>query len=635
MATGKSGSLTWTSGSFSVQVNWSETYEISTNASKVSITSVKIKSMSYYGYTYYPDGKIKINGTVVKTMDSRTPTGSATINATGTWYTISNASCSLSSIAHNANGAKSINIELTGNRFEDFCFFTTGGGGGNGWGVVGAKSITLTTIPRQATISSAPNFNDEQNPTITYSNPAGNSVTSLQACISFTGAKDDISYRDISKTGTSYTFNLTDNERNILRNSIPNNNSRTVYFYVRTIIGGVSYHSTLGKTFTITNGAPTFSSSNLSYYDSNSSISSITGNNTIIVRNKSNLMVTYTAAAAKKGATISKYSFTVNGVTKTSTSSGGTINFGVINSASNLTLSANVVDSRGNYSSTVYKTITCYDHYAPYFTSFNAYRADADGSANTNGQYLKCVYSTKYASVNNTNSVTVNAYYTTGTTTKKATGSNGVVLVNLKETSKTYNVYLQIVDKYNAIGTSSSTTVFGSSRALNVSKDGTGVAIGKMADQNELFDVRWKSQFRSDVIIDGNLVATGLLKVTEFYSGSTSGTIQKTLSSGDSIDNYKYLEIFYTDNNSNGHNSVKVSSPNGRQVDLGLIEVADSTPTRTYIRRTMYEIIGDGNTLTITPNSIARGYVQIDDTSIIRTATDKNYIKIIKVLGYK
>lgn len=597
-------------------------YSVANNTSNVTITfSIKGPwAPSFYDWTTYYG--IAVDGVVKKTGSSAPYISTSYVNLL-TWT---------GNITHNSNGSKSINVGV----------YLYHSGPSNylpkqytSSSLLSMGSVTLTNIPRQATISSAPNFNDEQNPTITYSNPAGNSVTSLQACISFTGAKDDISYRDISKTGTSYTFNLTDNERNILRNSIPDNNSITVYFYVRTIIGGVSYHSTLGKTFTITNGAPTFSSSNLSYYDSNSSISSITGNNTIIVRNKSNLMVTYTAAAAKKGATISKYSFTVNGVTKTSTTAGGTINFGVINSASNLTLSANVVDSRGNYSSTVYKTITCYDHYAPYFTSFNAYRADADGTANTNGQYLKCVYRTEYAKVNNTNSVTVNAYYTTGTTTKKATESNNAVLVNLKETSKTYNVYLQIVDKYNAIGTSSSTTVFGSSRALNVSKDGTGVAIGKMADQNKLFDVRWKSQFRSDVIIDGNLVATGLLKVTEFYSGSTSNTITKTLATGDSIDNYKYLEIFYTDNYNNGHNSVKVSSPNGRQVDLSLIEVADNTPTRTYIRRTMYTIVGDGNTLTITPSSTARGCVQIDNTTIIGTETNQNYIKIIKVLGYK
>ena len=63
MANGKTGSLTWTSGYFSVQVNWSEAYDISSNVSNVTIDSIKVKSSGYYGPTYYPNGTIKINGT--------------------------------------------------------------------------------------------------------------------------------------------------------------------------------------------------------------------------------------------------------------------------------------------------------------------------------------------------------------------------------------------------------------------------------------------------------------------------------------------------------------------------------------------------------------------------------------------
>jgi hypothetical protein len=209
------------------------------------------------------------------------------------------------------------------------------------------------------------------------------------------------------------------------------------------------------------------------------------------------------------------------------------------------------------------------------------------------------------------------------------------VLVNLSESSKTYQVHLEAVDNYGSIKVSEVITVFGSSRVLNVSKSGTGVAIGKLADQNELFDVRWKSQFRNDVVIEGNLIASGLQKVTEFYTGSTAGTIQKTLASGDSIDNYKYLEILYTDDNNNGHGSTKIYSPNGRKIDLSLIEPSDNTASRTYIRRTMYTIAGDSNVFTITPSSTSRGYVQIDGATVTETKTDQNYIRIIKILGYK
>lgn len=122
------------------------------------------------------------------------------------------------------------------------------------------QTVTLDTIPRAATITSAPDFNDEQNPTISYSNPAGNAVTALDACISFTGAKADIAYRAVDKTGSSYTFNLTDAERKTLRQWVTaGSNSREIIFYLKTNIGGTEYHSTVKKTLTIINDIPTLS----------------------------------------------------------------------------------------------------------------------------------------------------------------------------------------------------------------------------------------------------------------------------------------------------------------------------------------------------------------------------------------
>ena len=115
---------------------------------------------------------------------------------------------------------------------------------------------TLTKIPRAASITSAPDFKDTDNPKIAYSNPAGDAVAALEACISLTGAEDDIKYRSISKTGSSYTFNLTDEERAILRNNTPGT-SRAVRFFVRTKIGDSVRHSYLEKTFTVTDNDAT------------------------------------------------------------------------------------------------------------------------------------------------------------------------------------------------------------------------------------------------------------------------------------------------------------------------------------------------------------------------------------------
>ena len=207
------------------------------------------------------------------------------------------------------------------------------------------KSLTLSTV--LASLTSAPDFNDEQNPTIKYSNPAGNSVSGLRACISLTGSTDDIAYRDISKTGTSYTFNLTEAERNVLRNACTTANSRKVKFYVRTIISGTNYHSNLEKTLSIVNANPTFTADNISYRDTNPDTVAVTENDQKLVQNLSTMLATITSATAKKGASISKYEVTFNNATRTLTSAGN-IDYGAVNSANDLTLSVKVTDSRGN-----------------------------------------------------------------------------------------------------------------------------------------------------------------------------------------------------------------------------------------------------------------------------------------------
>lgn len=214
------------------------------------------------------------------------------------------------------------------------------------------KPLTLAVSPTGATILTAPNFTDEQNPTITYTNPAGASVTSLEACISLTGSKDDIAYRAISKTGTSYTFALTEAERNVLRNATAEN-TRTVFFYVKTVVDGVTFHSSLAKTLSIWNASPDFTASQISYTDTNRVLRIISGvatDDQKIVQNKSSLSVTFGEAVGKKGATIKKYTLELNGVKKTATAS-GTISFGVINSSQNITLRISVEDSRGNITS--------------------------------------------------------------------------------------------------------------------------------------------------------------------------------------------------------------------------------------------------------------------------------------------
>lgn len=243
-------------------------------------------------------------------------------------------------IAHNADGSKTIAVSA----YISHDRFTSNSQGFN---------VKLTTIPRQANITAAPDFYDTDNPTITYSNPAGDidAITSLQACISLTGAVADVPYRDISKTGTTYTFNLTQAERNTLLAACPNSNTLSVRFIIRTVLSGQTYYSTVIKTMTVKNANPTITGS--SYADTNSTTTAITQNNQQIIQGNSTISFNFSSLAALKYATLTKIEITVNAVTVSSNLSGSsvsnkTVAFGVINSSSDLTASIKLTDSRGN-----------------------------------------------------------------------------------------------------------------------------------------------------------------------------------------------------------------------------------------------------------------------------------------------
>lgn len=236
-------------------------------------------------------------------------------------------------VYHNADGTKSVS-----------CSGYIASGVGLGTAST-TGTYTCSTIPRQATITSATSFNDEENPTIYYSNNAGNNVSALQACISLDGSNADIKYRDISKSESQYTFELTDDERNLLINSCTTANSRNVTFILRTKFTDANYYSEMTKTFTIANAKPTLT---VSVKDTNSNAVKLTGNDSTIIKGFNTMAVSATAEA-KKGATITSYKIT-NG-NKVINSNSGEFS----NTESNK-FEFSVTDSRGNI---VTQTVQC------------------------------------------------------------------------------------------------------------------------------------------------------------------------------------------------------------------------------------------------------------------------------------
>ena len=162
--------------------------------------------------------------------------------------------------------------------------------------------------------------------------------------------------------GTTVKFT---NELSTIYGLMSTVNSGTFTFTLTTKSGsstiGTSTKTATGK---ITNANPTFTADRVSYADTNTAVTAVTGNALHIVQNKSTLAVTIkTAATGNKGASISQYTLTVNGVTKTATKT-GTINFGAVNSTKDVTLTVVAKDSRGN-TTTITKSITVFAWSAP------------------------------------------------------------------------------------------------------------------------------------------------------------------------------------------------------------------------------------------------------------------------------
>lgn len=93
-----------------------------------------------------------------------------------------------------------------------------------------------------------------------------------------------------------------------------------------------------------------------------------------------------------------------------------------------------------------------------------------------------------------------------------------------------------------------------------------------------------------------------------------------------SVTNYKYIEIFYKDNNGIYSGYTKVYQPNNKHVDISMTEANGKNSG--YIRRARYLVSDTSMSL------INKGYINFSGSSIsYNTAT--NYLYITRVVGYK
>ena len=503
-----SGTISGAYRGYTLQTTWTATQSTSGNYSDITATHKLICDSTYALYIDGRTNSCTADGTAKSFTSGAISTGGGTTITLGT---------TTHRIYHNADGTKSFTMTTVFNMQADIV---------GTWvsSITATGTITLNAIPRQAQITGANNFNDEQNPSFTYSNAGGFQIS---AYLSFAGKTISRSGLGNATSGT-YTFTLTDAERTTLRNATPNSNTMAVTYGLQTVISGTTYTNTVAKTMTITNGNPT--APTLTYADTNSTTTAITGNNQRIIRNNSTLTATVGTGTAKKGATISSYSTTINGVTKTGS---GALNFGAVNSASNVEIITTVTDSRGN-TATVKKTVTVDDWTTP-TANVELYRVNNFETSS------RLKIDSTYSSLNGKNTITCQYCYKKNTDSTysswTAVANNTLITLSLDNTAD-FNVKIRIQDKLSGWIEAIKDLPKGQP-ILFIDTTKQSVGVGKFPTMSKSIEVAGGGKFSGSLSTESDFTAIG----NAYVNGSLTVGGSQVIASG-SNSNGKYIKFF-------------------------------------------------------------------------------------------
>mgnify|MGYP003299901402 CR=1 FL=1 len=455
------------SGNYKLRVDWSATQSVSSNTSKITCVMYLVQASSWsLNIASRDDNSTTIAGT------ARAWTSPAISNNGG--KTTKLGTVTSGTIAHNADGTKSVTISATF-RIEatiSGTYYST---------ITASDTVTLNTIPRATTPSlSATSAN--MGASVTISMPRASSSFTHDLAYRFNNG----SWVSIATgSGTSYTWTVPD-----LASQIPNATSGQMI--VRCITKNGS--TTIGtKTDTMTAKVPSSVVPTVSAVTLTEATSGIAAQFGAYIQNKSKLKATITAAGAK-GSTITAYQTTLLGKTYTDNSWTSS----VLSTSGTVTLSTKVKDSRGRWSAAKTTTISVLAYEPPRITKLSAYRVDAAGNADEQGDHIAVNYTYSVQYLNNKNTADMIIEYKRTSETSWAellTSTSLAANYTSKPASPTfsidyqYDVRLTVTDWFGGSRTYMTTLPTGAV-IIDFLASGKGVAFGKAAEQ-EGIDFGW------------------------------------------------------------------------------------------------------------------------------------------------
>lgn len=580
-------------------------------------------------------------------------------------------------IVHNIKGEKTLAVSAT---------YNTGVSSGT---VAASASKALTTIPRGSTLAiSGATLGSAQTLTVTKTTSSYTHTITLKC-----GSSNYTICTKSSSTSISYTPPLELAATNTTGTSVSATYTITTYNSSGSNMGSISYTKTLSIPASV---KPSCSLT----------VTDPTGYKTkfgAFVQGASKFSVSISATIAQ-GSAISAYSAAANGVTYTSAS----FTTDVIKAYGTQSITATVTDKRGRQGTAAASGLTVLSYSRPNISAITAQRCNADGTINASGTYIKVVFSASITNLNSKNTASyvleykrnADSTYPAANRITLSSYANQLSLTNAQyifaaDASTAFDVRVTATD---AIGsTAKATTASSSFKYISQRADGRGIAFGKVAELNDVFDVGWQARMSGGFLYpvlepntDLNAVMTpntytganisnysyancpvssgtftllveccgedGQVKQTYttcskykperysrfYYQGAwgpwfwantdeyilyenNSGGEKGTVTLAAAASHFRYIEIYFTDNNEKSGGYTKVYSPNGKTVCLQITE-ASSNP---YTRQTHYEISGT----TMTPDTTNAGFIKWINSEQTNLVKGANYIRIVRVIG--
>lgn len=458
--------FSWSSGTQNITsnytpVSWKLQLISSNSSANISSSASKDYSVTVDGKTWSGTNTVGLSGGATKTLAS----GSK-------------------NIYHSSDGTKTFDYSFSQEIGITYSGSAIGTKSGSGTG-------TLNTIPRASILGTISSFTFGSAINIPITKYSSSFTDTLVISVGGTTIKT------ISDIANGYDVSFTTTELNNIYAKLPSATKGTVTFKLTTKSGS----TTIGtSTKTSTGTIPTSVKPTISGITLSEAVSGLASKFGAYIQNQSKISGTINASAGS-GSSISAYKTTINGSSYTSK----TFTTGVLKTSGTNTISTTVTDKRGR--STSYSTTFSVLAYTkPTISTFKVERCNADGTLNDEGVNFKVTIKSSITSLNSKNDSTYLLQYKLSSVDNWTTIGNSLSGYSINTNWVVTNIALNIDNVYDFRLTISdyfediikTINVAESFTLMNFGADGHSMAIGGVAEEPDVLDIKMKKTYISD-----------------------------------------------------------------------------------------------------------------------------------------